>query len=155
MAEALMRGHLAEKLKCSVEELEERGVMVTSAGVAAVPGCAPSPEAVEVMREEGLDISRHESQPLTEQLVRHADAILTMTAGQRQMVIDRWPEAAARTFQLLSDGSDIVDPIGGAVGAYRHCAEQIKTGIQHHAGQLQQGLCDLEFTSCKGPAGGG
>ncbi len=149
MAEALMRGHLAAKLKCGLDELEQRGVLVASAGVAAAPGCAPTAEAVEAMRDEGLDLSRHESQPLTEQLVRHADRILTMTSSQRQMVIDRWPEAAGRTFLLMPGGVDIVDPIGQAVGAYRHCAGQIKTGIEHHAGQLQAELRELSVTSWK------
>jgi tRNA threonylcarbamoyl adenosine modification protein (Sua5/YciO/YrdC/YwlC family) len=153
MAEVLMRGHLAKKLKCDLEELEKRGVLVASAGVAAVPGCAPTAEAVEVVREQGLDLSRHASQPLTEQLVRHADIILTMTASQRQMVVDRWPEAAGRALVLLPDGSDIVDPIGQAIGAYRHCAEQIKTGIEHHAEQLQREIRDLNVTSWKRPRG--
>ena len=39
------------------------------------PGGCAAPEAVDVMREHGLDISRHESQPLTEKLIRHADVI--------------------------------------------------------------------------------
>ncbi len=149
MAELLMRGRLASRLKCNLEELEQRGVLVASAGVAAAPGGGPTAEAVEAMRDEGLDLSQHESQPLTEQLVRHADRILTMTASQRQMVVDRWPDAAGRTFVLMPNGSDIVDPIGQAVDAYRHCAAQIKTGIEHQVAQLQAELRELSVTSWK------
>ena len=39
------------------------------------------------MQEQGLDLSPHEAQPLTDQLVRHADLILTMTAGHAQAII--------------------------------------------------------------------
>ena len=47
------------------------------------------------MRDEGLDLSRHESQPLTEQLGAPRRCDLDDDArSQRQMVIDRWPEAA-------------------------------------------------------------
>jgi protein-tyrosine phosphatase len=38
MAELLMRARLAECLKCTLEDLEERGVVVMSAGIAAAPG---------------------------------------------------------------------------------------------------------------------
>ena len=63
-----------------------------SAGIAAAPGCPPTSEAVQVMREQGLDLSRHEAQPLTEQLVRHADLILAMTQSHLQSIVERWPE---------------------------------------------------------------
>ena len=45
--------------------------------------------------------------------------------------------------------SDIVDPIGQAVDAYRHCAAQIKTGIEHQVAQLQAELRELSVTSWK------
>ena len=55
MAELLMRECLAKSLNCTHEELDERGVGVMSAGIAAAPGCPPTSEAVQVMREQGLD----------------------------------------------------------------------------------------------------
>ena len=94
MAELLMRARLAQLLKCKIDELEDRGVVVVSAGIAAAPGCPPATEATQVMRERGLDLTRHEAQPLTDQLVRHADSILTMTHSHLQSIIERWPSAA-------------------------------------------------------------
>ena len=93
MAELLMRDSLAKSLKCTLDELDEQGVVVMSAGIAAAPGCPPAAEAVQVMREQGLDLSRHEAQPLTEQLVRHADLILAMTQSHLQSIVERWPES--------------------------------------------------------------
>ena len=140
MAELLMRESLAKSYNCTLDELEERGVGVMSAGIAAAPGCPPTSEAVQVMREQGLDLSRHEAQPLTEQLVRHADRILAMTQSHLQSIVERWPEAAGRAHLLMPDRGDVADPIGQTVGAYRHCAAQIATGVKHHADCLREEL---------------
>jgi protein-tyrosine phosphatase len=140
MAEILMRVSLAKSLGCNLDELDTHGVVVMSAGLAAAPGCPPAAEAVQVMREQGLDLSRHEAQPLTEQLVRHSDLILPMTQSHLQSIVERWPEAAARTFLLMPERTDVADPIGQAVGAYRHCAAQLAAGIKYHAERLHQDL---------------
>ncbi len=140
MAELLMRGKLAECLKCSLEDLDEQGVIVASAGIAAAAGCPPTPEAVQIMHEFNLDLTRHEAQPLTAQLVHHADLILAMTQGHVQAIVERWPEAADRTHLLLPNKNDLADPIGQSVSAYRQCAEQIATGIKYHAEQLKRDL---------------
>lgn len=130
MAEVMMRRLVAEKLGCTDEELDGRGVMITSAGIAAAPGCVPSAEAVVVMKEKSLDLAGHASQPLTEKLVRHADIILTMTAGHRQAILRRWPDAAARTHTVRTDSGDISDPIGAPVAVYRDCAAQVESSLR-------------------------
>jgi protein-tyrosine phosphatase len=141
MAESLMRQRLAEYKGCRVDELEDRGFLVRSAGIAAAAGSPASSESVAIMREQGLDLSKHEAQPITEQLVRHADLILTMTAGHWQTIVQRWPGAADRTRMLLPEQMDVSDPIGRAVEAYRRCAEQIKIGVDFHAERLYRESC--------------
>ena len=76
MAEMLCRDMLAQRLGCEIDELEDRGVVVASAGIAAMLGGGATGEAVQCMSEMGLDLGGHETQPLTEPLVRHADADL-------------------------------------------------------------------------------
>jgi protein-tyrosine phosphatase len=126
MAETLCKKLLADRLGCRLEELEDRGVLVQSAGLSAMMGGFPALEAVEVMSEMGLNLRDHESQPLTEALVRHADVIVTMTRAHRRSVVSEWPEAAERTRLMCQDGGDVADPIGGPTEMYRHCAAQIK-----------------------------
>jgi len=136
MAEVLMRRLIAGKLRCPVEELDQRGVLVASAGIAAAPGCGPSAEAVVVMEEKSLCLANHASQPLTEKLVRHADLILTMTGAHRQAILRRWPGAAARTETVLANAGDIGDPIGGPISIYRECAEQIEAALRARVEEL-------------------
>ncbi len=129
MAEALLRRKLAKRLNCNEEDLQERGVIVLSAGIAAGGGSRPSVESVEVMREMGVDLNGHVSQPVSDTLVRHADLILTMTRGHRAALLSRWPDAASRTLLLRTDETDIADPIGGSREVYRACAREIESAI--------------------------
>jgi tRNA threonylcarbamoyl adenosine modification protein (Sua5/YciO/YrdC/YwlC family) len=130
MAEALCRHLLAERLGCPPAELEEHGIVVASAGIAAMPGGPPSPEGVTVLGQWGIRLDDHSSQPLTEQLVRHADQILVMTMSHRMAIVDRWPETAARVELICEDQHDVSDPIGGPLEVYRQCAEQLKAELK-------------------------
>jgi protein-tyrosine-phosphatase len=82
------------------------------------------------MADFGIDLSGHESQPLTEPLVRQADVIWTMTASHRAAILGHFPEAGDRVAVLSPDRTDVVDPIGGPVETYRTCARQILAHLQ-------------------------
>jgi len=138
MAEALARQLLAERLNCSMEEVEDRGFTIASAGIAAMTGGRASSEAVDVLAERGLDLTEHISQPLREPLVRQADYIFTMTDSHRQAILAQWPEAEPRIHVLSADG-DVSDPIGGTRQMYEHCADQIRAA-------LAQRFEEMDFT---------
>jgi protein-tyrosine phosphatase len=88
------------------------------------------------MAERGWDLRSHESQPLTDRLVRFADLILTMTRGHREAILAQWPHAAVRTHLLGESFGDVVDPIGGAAEVYRQCATQIDRFVQQWLDRL-------------------
>jgi protein-tyrosine phosphatase len=137
MAEAICRQLIAQRLNCEPDEIEEQDVMVASAGIAAMLGGRASPQAVEVLAAADLDLSAHGTQPVTEQLVRHADLIFTMTRGHREAIIAQWPDAAARTEVLCSNGGDVSDPIGGSKEAYERCAQQIRSELESRIASLE------------------
>jgi protein-tyrosine-phosphatase len=137
MAESLGRDMLARRLGCKTDELEDHGVLVMSAGIAAMLGGKASIEAAEIMSDLDLDLSDHETQPLTEPLVRHADVIYAMTRAHREAIVAQWPSAAERTEVLAADGVDICDPIGGPVERYRCCAEQILSVLKTRINELE------------------
>jgi protein-tyrosine phosphatase len=128
MAEALLKKRLADKLGCKPEQLDEH-VVVMSAGISAAPGGRAAAEAAQTMRDRGLDLMQHESQPLSARIVRFADLILTMTRSHRDAIVAQWPDAEPR-IHVLSPGSDISDPIGGPLDLYRRCAEQIDAALE-------------------------
>ena len=130
MAEAICRKLLAERLGCPIDELEDQAVIVMSAGIAAGTSGQATPEAVHVMAGMGLDLTAHETQPLSEPLVRHADLLYTMTHAHRQAIVAQWPGAAERVQVLSTSGCDISDPVGGPVERYQRCAGQIEKELR-------------------------
>lgn len=136
MAEALMRRHLAQQLGVEDDEVESRGVMLTSAGIAAAPGSPASRETAEVLRQQGITCDDHAAQQLSDHLVRHADLLLAMTPSHVDAILGHWPEAAGRVKLVAASGGAITDPIGGPLEVYRRCAEQISDGVVHHSRSL-------------------
>ncbi len=136
MAELLCRDMLAKRLACGLHELEDNGVLVMSAGLAAMLGGRAAPEAVEALDELGLDLSEHETQPLTEPLVRHADVIFAMTRSHREAIVSQWPSAANRVQVLSTEGGDISDPVGGSIDRYRQCVARIRAELKLRVNEL-------------------
>ena len=136
MAEAIMRKLIADRRGINPAELHDHGVVLASAGISATMGGRPSPEAVGVMAKIGIDLSDHESQPLTGHLVHRADLIIAMTRAHRSAIIAEWPEVAERTKLLCRDWTDVPDPIGGPAEQYQRCAEQIRAALQQWLPEL-------------------
>jgi len=105
-------------------ELEPQGIKVLSAGTSAIAGMPASEAAIEVMSQEGIDLSRHRSKPLTAQLIHEADQIYCMTQSHKQSVLQINPTAADK-IQLMDPAGDVDDPIGMDFPGYHCCAQQI------------------------------
>lgn len=136
MAERLCEKLLARRLGCSIEQLEQHGFVVLSAGLAAGHAAPASQYAAEAMSRQGLDLEDHRSQQLNETHVRFADHIFTMTRGHREAILSHWPGADTRLSVLRRDGGDVSDPIGGSRDTYEQCARQIETEIDRRLDEL-------------------
>lgn len=130
MAEGIAKRMLAEMKRVPVDQLEKAGVRVRSAGVATGGGSPASPEAVDSMKQIGVDIADHASTRLTADLIQDADAVYTMTDGHRQAVLMLSPSAAEKT-KRLDSSQDIIDPIGGPLGVYKQTADMIRKALEH------------------------
>ncbi len=131
LAEGLFRSLLCQRLECEETELVRRGFIVASAGVSATPGAPASPETLDILREEGIDLSDHASQPVTDQLVAWADLILAMTSRHQSAVTGAFPGSELKVQQICVDGYDIADPIGGDYSVYVECRDQIRQCLEH------------------------
>ena len=111
------------------QKLAGKGWIAASAGVAAWGGAPPTPEAVEAMREIGVDISAHRSRALSRQMVAEANVVLAMTEEHRREIERRFPEARGKTFLLngfgLGEARDIADPVGYPEDVYRHIRDEM------------------------------
>ena len=129
MAEALARQILSEKLTVPELELEKRGISVVSAGSFAMPGSRATPQAVQAVKELGVDLTHHRSRPLTVELIHQADMIFTMSRNHAHQVMALVPSATEKVATLDPTG-DIEDPIGSDVQIYQDLAGQLRTLIE-------------------------
>lgn len=126
MASALLLKRLEEKR----EELKLGEIKVFSAGLFANEGLPASSEAIQAMREEGIDISSHRASLLRDNMVQDADLILCMTSSQRNYILDRFPDKALNIYTLSEYTDDVtgevLDPYGQGLEVYRRSLFQIK-----------------------------
>ncbi len=128
MAAAFCKRHLAQRLGCSPEHLHDHHVYVDSAGAFGYNGGSASSGAVAVMARCRMDLSTHQSRPLTVEGIRSADHIFVMTRSHREAVIDLQPSAAGRVELLLGD-RELADPFGGSEATYEECAKAIDAAL--------------------------
>jgi len=128
MAEALARRILAERLKITPDELENRGINILSAGSFAMTGARATPQAVDAVKALGADLSRHRSRSLSIELIHEADFIYAMSRNHAQAITSLVPSAAEKVRQL-DPKKDIEDPIGSDAAIYNELAAQMATLI--------------------------
>ena len=98
MAEAICKLLLARRLNCPVDELERRGFVVRSAGVAATNGVPAATNAISVVRDLGGSLENHRSRRIAASLVRQADCIFAMTIDHLDDLLSAMPELESRPF---------------------------------------------------------
>lgn len=129
----MAEGYLVKRLK----DMGINDAVVISSGTGAVPGLKPTEEAIQVMKEQGIDVSGYISSTLSKTHIQNADAILTMAPGHRERILEMAPEARNKTYLLreFSSKTDrrsnfIDDPIGKSLEFYRETFEIIKDSIE-------------------------
>jgi protein-tyrosine phosphatase len=125
LAESLCKKRLSEQLGCTPDELPRRGYVVTSAGLAAYPGCPAAPEAIAVAAAHGADLTGHHAQAITAEMLFHADYVVGMTRDHVEALDDVAAGLAAPARLLRPDGEDLPDPVGRERAVYEECAAAI------------------------------
>jgi protein-tyrosine-phosphatase len=118
MAEAILKKLVSERPDADQWHIE-------SAGTWAEYGRAPAYLSKYVMEQMGMDISEHQSKPVTLRLLVNFDLILTMEREHKNWLGSQYKEFAGRTYlisELVGDVADISDPIGGELFEYQQTA---------------------------------
>ncbi len=135
MAEGLFRKYLAEKIGCGVDELENRGYKVLSAGTMNMAGVPASAEAVTACALRGTDITDHASQHLTRSLIDGSDFIFGMTSSHCEQVVFLCPDAE-RKCSLLARDREVPDPIGQSQDYFNRTADIIEAAVKARISEL-------------------
>ncbi len=91
-----------------------------SAGTLADPAGRVHPEVVEAMRELGIDLADRRPQPLTRELAKQADVVVTMGCG------DSCPYIPGKRYVDW----DLPDPKGQPIEAVRATRDEIAARVQ-------------------------
>jgi len=137
----ICRSPMAEGLLKKMAKNNQWPLEVQSAGLAAFNGVPATPEAVEACQEKGIDISIHQSQPLSKTLVLESTLILTMTDKHKESILRKMPQLADKVC-LLSDFAgngieDVEDPVGQSIEVYRKILTQIEGYLLRSKEKLQ------------------
>jgi protein-tyrosine-phosphatase len=104
---------------------------VSSAGTWADFGQAASTYSVELMAEQGLDISGHTSRPVDRAMMGEADLLLCMEIGHAEALRAEFPRQAYKIYlltEMAGPAYSVSDPYGGSRGEYEHMVEEL-TGL--------------------------
>jgi protein-tyrosine-phosphatase len=151
MAEGVFRAAVTKR-GCDIE--------VASVGTWAYFGNPATDEAIEVLRQRGIDLSSHRSRPVDQDELKAADLIIGMTSVHRREILNIAPDidhklilmkelvelgiegelpasSEARLARLLGAprpkwrrALDLDDPIGKPVNAYEQTVGLIEIGVE-------------------------
>jgi len=111
----------------------DRGdIMVGSAGMSAANGQPASADAVNALADEGIDLSKFRSRPVTAQLLESATHVFVMTRDHLALLDLFFPEASHKVRLLRADETDspdVPDPIGQGRAIYEQCKRTIQKAL--------------------------
>jgi protein-tyrosine-phosphatase len=115
-------------------------VVVDSAGTLNIVGAPASPESVEVMREIGVDLSRHRSKGISGSLLGTSDVVVVMSRGHLDHLAEHHGGEGGKRVLLRAfekgtspdpNAAEVPDPIGQPMKVYRELVPLITGCIDH------------------------
>lgn len=130
MAEALMKIYIEnnEKLKSKIQ--------VYSCGIFAEDGDMAMHNAIEAMKEYGIDLKTHRATNIRNANIEKMDLILCAKKSHKQTVGQLYPSLREKIYTIKEYAGfeeldiDIKDPWGYDIEIYRSCASEIENCIQ-------------------------
>jgi protein arginine phosphatase len=122
MAEAILKRLVSDRQDADQWHIE-------SAGTWAMDGYPAAELSQYAMQSMGMDISSHRSQPVSLELIKRFDLILTMEKNHKDGLNSEFWEDAGRIFMLSEMVGllmDVPDPIGGQLADYEETAHLLE-----------------------------
>jgi protein-tyrosine-phosphatase len=123
-------GLLRHALSAQAEPL--RSVAVLSAGVSARTGEPVTEHSVTALKKVGVDISDHQSRPVTQKLLNGALAVFCMTDSHRMMIAataDPVPRNLMLFREFMPDLREVADPYGGPLTQYVSARDELVEAV--------------------------
>lgn len=134
----ICRSAMAHKMLEKKAKEENKDIEVYSCGVFAEDGDVPTYEGIDVMREYGIDLSKHRATNIRNSNIKDMDVILCATNSHKNNVISMYPELKEKVYTMKEYAGydkkdiDIKDPWGYGIATYRMCAAEIEDCIDKY-----------------------
>ncbi len=115
-----------------------QGHEVVSAGLGALVGQPADPHGIALMRQQGIDITRHRARQVERWMIAAADVVLVMDMEQKRHLELKYPMCKGKVFRLGEHGKyDIADPYRQEMDAFHESARLIRQGVTAWAERIQ------------------
>ena len=101
---------------------------IASAGCWARPNNLATTTAIEVMKDRGLNLDDHLSQPVTEALLDQYHLVLVMEEQHKGFILRNFPDVGKNTYllyEMVDKQKEIWDPVGMSRQAYENTADEM------------------------------
>lgn len=114
------------------EKLKHRDIHISSAGLKALVGRPMDDNAMQILKERGIDAVEHRARQLNPTMLREADLVLTMERDHLTTVSRLAPEASGKLFLLdkWQDANDVPDPYRQSREVFEHVHVMIEHGVE-------------------------
>jgi len=129
----ICRSPMGEVLLKDYAESRGRKVEVQSASVLGLTGHPAHKNAIKVMHEVGLDLTKHRSQPVTPELMEWSDYVLVMEFKHATKLRERYPESTDDQIMMMGSFAgymEIKDPLGWWKGPFKTCREELSRCVE-------------------------
>lgn len=113
---------------------DDSGVLISSAGLAAIAGTPPPPSALLVAGRLHVDLRNHVASVVTAEAVATSDVIFVMDIAQLVAMRRRFPESREKAFLLTSlaprSEREVRDPVDGDEFVFHACYEHISECVR-------------------------
>jgi len=129
--------------------LDPGKVTVTSAGTGGLTGYPASQHGIDVCRANGVDISRHRSSALNDEMIGRSNIILVMAEEHLRDILRYFPASHEKIYLLkkypvqsddIKYEDSVPDPMGGTYEEYVSIFEEIEKEIKRIIPELKQQL---------------
>lgn len=127
----ICRSAMADSLMKKLAKDNNKEVEVYSCGIFAEDGDMPTFNAIEAIKEYGVDLKLHRATNIRNSKIEDMDIILCATVSHKNNVINMYPNLKDKIFTIKEYANydkndlDIPDPWGYDIETYRFCASTI------------------------------
>lgn len=128
----ICRSAMAEAmLKNKIENANIKDVQVYSCGIFADTGDLATRDAINALKEYGIDLTLHRATNIYDSKIENMDLVLCATTAHKLRVLNLYPSLSGKIYTIKeyaeeNGNVDIADPWGFDYATYKRCASEIK-----------------------------